>query len=241
MPVLPSEMMELLHAPVPLLTGMQCNDISDILDGDPAMRPTNLVIVHIDTDTIHYGSDCAPLQLPRAMQVKLRQKLVEFGSCLHRLPEELQVLETAQFLYPNDEHMRPMRNFIAQQGVLSSIIRSGGNPSNAANSNNNNSNGAANNGASERQANSTLTKLRVGALGGNGIANNSNKQNDDFGDDAASDTSTSAPGGGLTKSKVGFMRALYNTSSSATKQGIKISTRFLPSPPCRLYAGCSSS
>lgn len=121
-PVLPADMAELLHAPVPLLTGMQVEDISEtFLDDDPSMRPSNLVIVHLDSDTVHYGSDCHPLPLPKAMLPKLRQKLIEHGSALHQLPEELVSLGNADMLYPNDEHMRPMKNFIAAQGVLSSI------------------------------------------------------------------------------------------------------------------------
>ena len=121
-PVLPADMAELLHAPVPLLTGMQVEDISDtFLDDDPSMRPSGLVMVHLDSDTIHYGTECNPLPLPKALLSKLRQKLVEHGSALYQLPEELVVLGNADMLYPNDEHMRPMKNFIAAQGVLSNI------------------------------------------------------------------------------------------------------------------------
>lgn len=121
-PVLPADMIELLHAPVPLLTGMQVDDISEtFLDDDPNMRPSNLVIVHLDTDSVHYGSDCRPLPLPKAMLPKLRQKLVEHGSCLYQQPDELALLSNAELLYPNDEHMKPMKHFIAAQGVLSSI------------------------------------------------------------------------------------------------------------------------
>eukprot|EP01032_Pedospumella_encystans_P032234 gene32234-36390_t len=121
-PVLPADMAELLHAPVPLLTGMQVEDISEtFLDDDPSMRPSGLVMVHLDSDTIHYGTECNPLPLPKALLSKLRQKLVEHGSALYQLPEELVVLGNADMLYPNDEHMRPMKNFIAAQGVLSNI------------------------------------------------------------------------------------------------------------------------
>ena len=121
-PVLPSDMVELLHAPVPLLTGMQVDDISEtFLDEDPSMRPSGLVIVHLDSDTVHYGADCHPLPLSKSMLPKLRQKLIEHGSALYQLPEELIILQNADLLYPNDEHMRPMKNFIAAQGVLSSI------------------------------------------------------------------------------------------------------------------------
>ena len=122
MPVLPADMAELLHAPVPLLTGMQVEDISEtFLDDDPSMRPSGLVIVHLDSDTVHYGSDCNPLPLPKAMLSKLRQKLIEHGSSIYQLPEEMVLLSNAELIYPNDEHMRPMKNFIAAQGVLSSI------------------------------------------------------------------------------------------------------------------------
>lgn len=121
-PVLPADMAELLHAPVPLLTGMQVDDISEtFLDDDPSMRPPGLVIVHLDSDTVHFGQDCHMLPLPKAMLPKLRQKLIEHGCGIHQLPEEMVLLQSAEVLYPNDEHMKPIQKFIAAQGVLSNI------------------------------------------------------------------------------------------------------------------------
>jgi hypothetical protein len=120
-PVLPIDMLELLHAPVPLLTGLQCDDVSFLVD-DPTSRPQNVVILHIDSDTVHYGSECNPLPLPRLLVQKLRQKILEHGSApLYSVHEEVVVLQEADLMYPNDEHLVPMTRFISSQGVLTNL------------------------------------------------------------------------------------------------------------------------
>jgi hypothetical protein len=197
-PVLPADMAELLHAPVPLLCGMQVDDISEtFLDEDPAMRPPGLVLVHLESDTLHYGSDCNPLPLPKAMLPKLRLKLMEHGSALHQLPEEMVLLQNAELLYPNDEHMRPMKNFIAAQGVLSSLHSGRG-------------------GADRPGPGATSAVKRGSNFSGAGVAGG-RLQSADFADDA-SETASTVNGGSVAGSKRGGfgLRGFYS-SSSATK------------------------
>jgi len=48
---------------------------------------------------------------------KLKKKLVEFGECIFRHPEEVDLLSTAGFPFANNEHLKPISSFTSEQGV----------------------------------------------------------------------------------------------------------------------------
>eukprot|EP01039_Chlorochromonas_danica_P003376 gene3376-3701_t len=121
-PILPQHMIELLDAPVPLLVGLHD---SYLLQTPPERRPNSVIFVHLDSDSIFYGSEtedlCSSAQpilsLPKGKVDKLRDKLKKFGGCIHR--KDLSVYNKAGYPFPNNEHLIPITAFLSEQGVLS--------------------------------------------------------------------------------------------------------------------------
>lgn len=120
-PILPAHMLELLDAPVPLLVGMQD---SYLLNTPPHARPANVVFVHLDTDSIFYGTEeelinSKPMvQPPKNKADKLREKLKKYGGCIHR--KDIELYQKAGYVFPNNEHLVPISEFLFEQGVLAS-------------------------------------------------------------------------------------------------------------------------
>lgn len=121
-PVLPVSMMELLEAPVPLLVGIHD---SYLLNTPEHRRPSSVVFVHLDTDTItmgegdeFLGTSTNIIPLPKMAAAKLRKKLVEFGECIHHNPQDMMRLQSAGYSFLNNEHLTPIDNFISEHGVI---------------------------------------------------------------------------------------------------------------------------
>eukprot|EP01033_Poteriospumella_lacustris_P008393 gene8393-6058_t len=142
-PMLPSHLLELLDAPVPLLVGMHDEYLRHT---PPSMRPSEVLFVHVDTDTLTYGerddvdfnatgasdevdaSDGGGADsyggllgrrgipaLPKAAMAKLRAKLVEHGGHLYRQCDVL--LKQAGNPYPHQEQYMPLDAQNAQLGI----------------------------------------------------------------------------------------------------------------------------
>lgn len=121
-PILPQHMIELLDAPVPLLVGLHD---SYLLQTPPQRRPSSVIFVHLDSDSIFYGNETEDLgtsaqpilSLPKGKVDKLRDKLKKFGGCIHR--KDLSIYNKAGYPFPNNEHLIPITAFLSEQGVLS--------------------------------------------------------------------------------------------------------------------------
>jgi hypothetical protein len=140
-PILPKHMMEILDAPVPIVTGIH----SSYLENVPlSHRPADVIFVDIDTDDIFLGGamlhahpfpeleseyDTSGFRASRngiieflqeplpKMFVKLRAKMAEFGGCLYRTPTAMALLETAGVPFPNQEHLTPLSVFSMETGT----------------------------------------------------------------------------------------------------------------------------
>eukprot|EP00605_Chrysophyceae_sp_TOSAG23-4_P002967 GSChrysophyteH1.ASY1.ANO1.3269.1 assembled CDS len=149
-PILPKHMMEILDAPVPLITGIL---ESYIKDTPMHKRPASVLFVDIDNDTLHLGgtkltdypfpelSDLFDesgfndslneiiqfLQEPSPkMFTKLRQKLVEFGGCVYQSKIGTELLERSSLAFPDNEHLTPLTTFVMEAGIANDLRHSAG-------------------------------------------------------------------------------------------------------------------
>lgn len=125
-PILPSHMLDILEAPVPLIVGIDKREFHNFGN----ILPEGCVTVDLDTNTVHVGIDYStdlpllPLELPSRELIKLKAKLVEVGECIRRNPEDVngsrlkESLRQAGLLFPNKEHLVPMDKFSTEEGVM---------------------------------------------------------------------------------------------------------------------------
>jgi len=140
-PILPKQMLEILEAPVPLVVGV----LRSFFVRDRPSSINTVLFVDLDRDIVSLGnvplSDVvrqAPppgvdetlatiwryMQHPMPKQAqKLRTKLIEFGSCIYKHPRSIALLNTADFPFPNNEHLTPLASFALNQGEV--MARSG--------------------------------------------------------------------------------------------------------------------
>jgi uncharacterized membrane protein YgcG len=135
-PILPTHLLELLDAPVPLLVGMHDEYLRLT---PPELRPSGVLFVHVDTDTVSfgardldylggdegeyasdpYGSELGNKvpALPKAQATKLRAKLVELAGHLYKQCDWL--LKQAGNPFPHQEHYTPLDpTWFQEQGLV---------------------------------------------------------------------------------------------------------------------------
>jgi DENN domain-containing protein 5 len=124
-PVLPSHMMDILEAPVPLIVGIDKKDFPNF----GKEFPEGCATVDLDLNFVHIGIDYStdlpliPLELPSREFTKLKAKLIEVGECIRRSPDDVhgarlkESLRQAGHLFPNKEHLVPMDKFFTEDGV----------------------------------------------------------------------------------------------------------------------------
>lgn len=121
-PILPIQMIDILDAPVPLLVGIS----SEYFDSTPAeQRPRSVMFVDLDNDEIYqpsydafFGAGRTLPPIPKSKLPKLRKKLVEFGECIYRKPDQFAKLHIAGYPFNKNQHLRPIQSFTAEQGII---------------------------------------------------------------------------------------------------------------------------
>jgi hypothetical protein len=123
-PVLPLGLCEILDAPVPFFVGITSRYLSE---NPSTMRPESVIFVDLDNDLIFHGNSDRqmtnfPNLLPDKASVKLRAKLVEFGSIIYRAePERLWL---AGVCFPDNDHLAPIDHFVNESGILFTNVNS---------------------------------------------------------------------------------------------------------------------
>lgn len=127
-PVMPATMLDLLDAPVPMLLGVErCQ----IFEGNQ-LKPWaggGVVIVDLDRDEVlvgcdDYGKQLEPIQMHAKDLGKLKDKLVEFGGCIHRTAGDEQYVEDTLKAFPQNEHLQPIQTFVSlENGVRIPFIQ----------------------------------------------------------------------------------------------------------------------
>ncbi len=142
-PILPKLMMEILDAPVPIVTGILDSYIKMI---PLKKRPTGVLYVNLDNDTLYLGGtkmsthpypelsltydstgyDEARNEIINFLQepmpkmfIKLKMKLNEYGSCIYHSKKAITLLETCNLAYPNNEYLTPISVFAMEAGSAS--------------------------------------------------------------------------------------------------------------------------
>jgi hypothetical protein len=128
-PVLPSNMLIILDAPVPLIIGIHSDALSSTDPTDPAFPCDGLVMIDIDHDEVYIGKDyngklLEPCELPTREVLKLKEILMKCGGCHSRKPSppspsQQQSNSTttntsnsssirSTLPFPNNEHLIPL-------------------------------------------------------------------------------------------------------------------------------------
>jgi hypothetical protein len=143
-PILPISMIEMLDAPVPLLTGINLADLETVLRENPSAVPAseNIVLVDLDNDRVQYGLHVGNsnrqvgeegestgnnnnglieerreiLPLPKSKLSKLNSKLEEYGGIIHK--KDYLLAMKAGYPFLNNEHLVPIKSFLYEQGTL---------------------------------------------------------------------------------------------------------------------------
>jgi hypothetical protein len=113
-PVMPATMLDLLDAPVPMLLGVERCQIFDGKNLKPYYGG-GVVIVDLDRDEILVGCDdfgkkLEPVHMHAKDVGKLKDKLVEFGGCVHKVRNSDELVEETLRAFPDNEHLQPIRN-----------------------------------------------------------------------------------------------------------------------------------
>ena len=116
-PILPAKMLDLLDAPVPMFLGVErCH----IFDGKKLIPQygSGTIIVDVDNDKVlvgcdDFGNSLEPMNMPSKDLAKLKDKLVEFGGCIHKKRNFEQQVEDTLKAFPHNEHLEAIKTFVS--------------------------------------------------------------------------------------------------------------------------------
>ena len=127
-PVMPATMLDLLDAPVPMLLGVERCQICEGKNLKPYYGG-GVVIVDLDHDEVlvgcdDYGKALEPIHMQAKDLGKLKEKLVEFGGCIHKARGSEENVESTLKAFPKNEHLQPIQSFASlEDGVKVPFIK----------------------------------------------------------------------------------------------------------------------
>jgi len=115
-PVMPSDMLDILDAPVPIIVGISSSIINNTTEME---NHPGVMYVDLDRDKLYPGinDNGRPLALPPALPSKAEQKLKKVLLTFGHVSHKTTLFTQAGVSFPKGEHLVPIESFSAERGI----------------------------------------------------------------------------------------------------------------------------